>query len=107
VNLIFRIPTPVFGAGLIEQIPDAAILANQLANATAKSDLGIRGNPNRNGNDGTISRFGWKAQNQSLLLFSGEAYNVEIGITNSLFQSEREQDPMCQSADVPNNITDP
>src|SRR5262249_7553095 len=27
-NVIFRTPTPVFGAGLIEQIPDAAILAN-------------------------------------------------------------------------------
>src|SRR5439155_14252144 len=28
-NVIFRIPTPVFGAGLVEQIPDKAILANQ------------------------------------------------------------------------------
>jgi DNA methylase len=27
-NIIFRIPTPVFGAGLIENIPDSAILAN-------------------------------------------------------------------------------
>ena len=27
-NIIFRIPTPVFGAGLIEAIPDSAILAN-------------------------------------------------------------------------------
>jgi len=25
----------------------------------------------------TIARFGWKAQNKSLVLFSGEAYNVE------------------------------
>jgi hypothetical protein len=32
--------------------------------------------PNKNGNDGTIARFGWKAQNKSLLIFSGEAYNV-------------------------------
>jgi len=31
-NVIFRIPTPIFGAGLIEQIPDAAILANQAGN---------------------------------------------------------------------------
>jgi CxxC motif-containing protein (DUF1111 family) len=38
-----------------------------------------------------ISRFGWKAQNQTLLLFSGEAYNVEMGITNQLFQIERDQ----------------
>jgi CxxC motif-containing protein (DUF1111 family) len=44
---------------------------------------------NRNGNDGTISRFGWKAQNKSLLLFAGEAYNVEMGITNELFPQDR------------------
>ncbi|MBV9180270.1 MAG: thiol oxidoreductase, partial [Acidobacteria bacterium] len=34
-------------------------------------------------------RFGWKAQNKSLHIFSGEAYNVEMGITNELFQNER------------------
>src|SRR5881397_2522056 len=118
-NVIFRIPTPVFGAGLIEQIPDSVILANQAANAVIKLLVGIGGRPNRvvsgraitgstnnNGNDGTIARFGWKAQNQSLLLFSGEAYNVEMGITNELFQQEREQDPSCQSVPVPNNVTD-
>jgi CxxC motif-containing protein (DUF1111 family) len=40
-NVIFRIPTPTFGLGLIEQIPDAAILANQTHNATTKQALGI------------------------------------------------------------------
>jgi CxxC motif-containing protein (DUF1111 family) len=115
-NIIFRIPSPVFGAGLIEQIPDSAILANQAANSGQKSALGIRGRPNvfvsgrtisglpnRNGNDGTITRFGWKAQNVSLLLFSGEAYNVEMGITSELFQNERDQTPACQFATVPND----
>jgi len=105
-NVIFRIPTPVFGLGLIEQIADRNILSNQAADGAAKRALGIDGRPNRNGNDGTISRFGWKAQNQSLLLFSGEAYNVEMGITNELFQIEREQDPNCQFAPVPNDVTD-
>ena len=86
----------------MEQIPDTAIAANARADADAKTGLGISGrahrllptgNPNRNGNDGTIARFGWKAQNKSLLLFSGEAYNVEMGITNELFQSERDETP--------------
>ena len=117
-NVIFRIPTPVFGAGLIEQIPDANILANQAANATTKRTLGIRGrpnivlsgnaitgSPNHNGNDGTIARFGWKAQNKSLLLFSGEAYNVEMGITNELFQTERDEYGRCQFAATPNDAT--
>ena len=118
-NAIFRIPTPVFGAGLIEQIPDAVIRASAASTVAQKSALGIAGRPNivlpfhtisgqtnNNGNDGTIARFGWKAQNKSLLLFSGEAYNVEMGITNELFQTEREENRNCQFATHPNSITD-
>jgi CxxC motif-containing protein (DUF1111 family) len=113
-NVIFRIPTPTFGAGLIEAIQDSTIVANQKASSTLKFSLGIggrphwilpTGDPNRNGNDGTIARFGWKAQNKSLLLFAGEAYNVEQGITNELFPTERDETPSCQFADVPNDTT--
>jgi len=104
-NVIFRIPTPTFGAGLIEEIPDSAIVANRVANASTKRLFGISGRVNRNGNDGTIARFGWKAQNKSLLLFSGEAYNVEMGITNELFQTERDETPTCQFAAGPNTVT--
>jgi len=104
-NVIFRIPTPTFGAGLIEEIPDSAIVANRVANASTKRLFGISGRANRNGNDGTIARFGWKAQNKSLLLFSGEAYNVEMGITNELFQTERDETPTCQFAAAPNTVT--
>src|SRR2546425_10790464 len=113
-NLIFRIPTPTFGAGLIEQIPDRAIAANLATDRDLKVPLGIRGRPHRirltgttnfNGNDGTIARFGWKAQNKSLLLFSGEAYNVEMGITNELFQSERDVTASCQFVAAPNTVT--
>jgi len=88
-NVSFRIPTPVFGAGLIENISEETIMANMRANGFAKQSLGISGHPNRDGNDGMISRFGWKAQNKSLEIFSGEAYNVEMGVTNELFQNER------------------
>jgi CxxC motif-containing protein (DUF1111 family) len=88
-NVIFRIPTPVFGAGLIENIADETILANMRSEPERKEALGISGHPNRNGNDGTISRFGWKAQNKSLEVFAGEAYNVEMGVTNELFPNER------------------
>ena len=38
-------------------------------------------------------RFGWKAQNKSLEMFAGEAYNVEIGVTNELFPNERDDPP--------------
>jgi CxxC motif-containing protein (DUF1111 family) len=102
-NIIFRIPTPLFGAGLIEAIPDSAILANMQSNASEKSALGISGhanahlsgNVNRSANDGTVTRFGWKAQNKSLLMFAGEAYNVEMGITNQLFPQERDETLGC------------
>ena len=104
-NIIFRIPSPVFGAGLIEAIPDTAIVANLKANESKAGALGISGRVNRNGNDGTISRFGWKAQNASLLLFSGEAYNVEMGITNELFQVERDGTASCRFATTPNDVT--
>jgi CxxC motif-containing protein (DUF1111 family) len=117
-NVIFRIPTPTFGGGLIEQIPDQVILDNHATNK--RNPYGIRGRvniinaghartvrENRNGNDGTIARFGWKAQNKSLLVFAGEAYNVEMGISNELFQTEREEDPKCQFKPTPNDTTNP
>jgi CxxC motif-containing protein (DUF1111 family) len=86
-NIIFRIPTPVFGTGLMANIDDSTLLANHAAQA--RNNLGIGGAFNHNGNDGTISRFGWKAQNKSLMIFAGEAYNVEMGITNELFTQDR------------------
>ena len=95
-NVIFRIPTPVFGAGLVEDISDTSILNNAGANAHAKAQMGISGRPNRSGNDGSITRFGWKAQNKSLLIFAGEAYNVEQGVTNEAFPNERDLTPSCQ-----------
>ncbi len=90
-NLSFRIPTPLFGAGMIENIADDTILANLAASANPR--LGIAGVPNRSGNDGSITRFGWKAQNKSLMIFAGEAYNVEMGVTNELFPNERGYPP--------------
>lgn len=92
-NLIFRIPTPIYGAGLIENIADDTIVANMNANSALKAQLGISGHPNVSPNDGSIMRFGWKAQNKSIQMFAGEAYNVEIGVTNELFPNERANPP--------------
>ena len=39
------------------------------------------------------------------MVFSGEAYNVEMGITNELFQTERDESRSCQFAATPNSIT--
>jgi len=120
-NLIFRIPTPVFGGGLIESITDSAILSNMNANGQAKQRMGIGGRPNykdwrggqggvngvpnTSGNDATITRFGWKAQNKSLGIFAGEAYNVEVGVTNELFPNERDETPGCLFNGTPEDAT--
>lgn len=97
-NLALRIPTPTFGLGLVEAVPDATLTTNLAANGIIKLVLGIAGRFNRNGNDGTITRFGWKAQNKSLTIFSGEAYNVEMGVTNLLFPNKRDDTPGCSPA---------
>src|SRR5438477_3877160 len=104
-NVVFRIPTSLLGAGLIEAIPDSTILDNARDNAFIKRLYGVSGHTNRSGNDGTITRFGWKAQNKSLLLFSGEAYNVEQGVTNDLFPNKRAASPGCNLNPLPEDST--
>ncbi|HLJ88905.1 MAG TPA: di-heme oxidoredictase family protein [Candidatus Angelobacter sp.] len=100
-NIIFRIPTPVFGLGLVEATPDSVLIANLAANASQKSSLGISGRMNTSGNDGTVTRFGWKAQNKSLLIFAAEAYNVEMGVSNEGFPNERAATPGCMFNTTP------
>ncbi len=104
-NVIFRIPTPLFGLGLVENTPDATLQANLAANGAAKSALGIHGRFNTSGNDGTITRFGWKAQNKSLLIFASEAYNVEQGVSNEGFPNERSAVPGCVFNPTPEDST--
>ena len=99
-NIIFRIPTPLFGTGLMENIDESTLLANASANA---GSFGTSGSFNRNGNDGTITRFGWKAQNKSLMIFAGEAYNVEQGVSNEVFTQERPLPGEGQAAGLPAN----
>src|SRR6195256_2806777 len=56
---------------------------------------------------GTITRFGWKAQNKSITVFAGEAYNVEMGINNELFPTAVDENPNCAGNDKPepNDVT--
>jgi CxxC motif-containing protein (DUF1111 family) len=100
-NMTFRIPTSLFGLGLIDAIQDVEILAHKNRNRALRAALGIRGITNNSPNDGTISRFGWKAQNKSVTQFSGEAYNVELGITNDLNPTSKTEDDDCNLASSP------
>lgn len=79
---------PLFGLGLIEAIPDQTILAgvrttpvNGVLGRAAMVQDPVTGKTR-------VGRFGWKAQQATLLAFSGDAFVNEIGITNRLFPTE-------------------
>jgi len=104
-NVIFRTPTPLFGLGLVEATPDANLQASLAATQSPRAALKIGGVFNTSGNDGTITRFGWKAQNKSLLIFVGEAYNVEQGVSNENFPNERSSVTGCVFNGSPEDST--
>ena len=104
-QVTLRIPTPVFGLGLMEDISDGDMVGQLSQDRPLKQLRGIAGMPQQVV-DGRIGRFGWKAQHGSVLAFAGEAYNVEMGITNELQRVELERDPSCQFADVPNSVAE-
>jgi CxxC motif-containing protein (DUF1111 family) len=86
-----RKTTPLFGAGLIDAIPDAAIIANS---QVPKGD-GIKGTgailsdavTNLIGTN-KVGRFGWKNQQATVLAFSADAYLNEMGISNRFFPND-------------------
>jgi CxxC motif-containing protein (DUF1111 family) len=83
-----RLATPVFGAGLIEAIPDQDILMN----AQRRQPDGIRGQASMVtdvvSGQTRVGRFGWKAQQATLLAFSADAYVNEMGVTSRFFPKE-------------------
>lgn len=89
VHNVGRLTTPLFGAGLVEAIPDSVIVAN--ASAQPSSIRGIVNNvpvliplttdPNQNVGSIRVGRFGWKAGIATLNQFSADAYLNEMGIT--------------------------
>jgi CxxC motif-containing protein (DUF1111 family) len=85
-----RQTTPLFGSGLIEAIPDAEIEAYRTAQARAHPEQAGRVHHVVDPASGAsrVGRFGWKAQQATLLAFSGDAYVNEMGITSHLFPGE-------------------
>ncbi|WP_426206003.1 di-heme oxidoredictase family protein [Pseudomonas sp. TWP3-1] len=81
-----RIAPPMIGLGLLEAIPEAAILAN--AAEQAKQNNGIKGRPNQVWDDAqqktVLGRFGWKAGQPDLNQQNVHAFSGDMGLTTSL-----------------------
>ena len=86
-----RVPIPLFGAGLVEAIPDDTLLA--LADPLDLDRDGVSGRAavieDVATGDLRVGRFGWKSQHATLIAFGADAYLNEMGITSDLFPNEQ------------------
>ena len=82
-----RIAPPMIGLGLLEAIPEEALLAN--ADPDDRNGDGISGRPNRvfdqTSRQTVIGRFGWKAGQPSLNQQNADAFFNDMGLSTSLF----------------------
>jgi CxxC motif-containing protein (DUF1111 family) len=110
-----RVPIPLFGAGLVEAIPDQTLLA--LEDPHDRNGDGVSGRAalvvDVETGDRRVGRFGWKAQHATLITFGADAYRNEMGITNDLFPQESafgisaEQMRVCDPFSDPEDIREP
>ncbi len=83
-----RIAQPVYGAGLLEAVPEQRLLEI----AAAQRALGFDGRPNRVWDYArhgvALGRFGHKAMQPSLLQQAAHAFLLDIGVTSRLFAQQ-------------------
>ncbi|HCS44403.1 MAG TPA: thiol oxidoreductase [Pseudomonas sp.] len=99
-----RVAPPMIGLGLLEAIPDEAILAN--AEAQAREKNGIAGRPNRVWDDvqqkTVLGRFGWKAGQPNLNQQNVHAFSGDMGLTTSLRRVDDCTDGQTACKQAPN-----
>ena len=78
----FRVTLSTLGDGFIEALSNTALQNNVAAQPLAQRGTLTAVPVTEAGNALRIGRFGWKAQQASLVSFSGDAYLNEMGITN-------------------------
>lgn len=110
-----RVPIPLFGAGLVEAIPDETLRA--LEDPDDRNRDGVSGRAaliiDVATGERRVGRFGWKAQHATLLTFGADAYRNEMGITNDLFPHESafgipaDRMRLCDPFPDPEDIRDP
>jgi CxxC motif-containing protein (DUF1111 family) len=110
-----RVPIPLFGAGLVEAIPDDTLRA--LEDPVDRDRNGVSGRAalvvDIGSGERRVGRFGWKSQHATLLAFGADAYRNEMGITNDLFPEEAAygvsaaQMRICDRFPDPEDVRDP
>jgi CxxC motif-containing protein (DUF1111 family) len=110
-----RVPIPLFGAGLVEAIPDDTL--RSLEDPNDRNGDGVSGRAalitDVETGERRVGRFGWKAQHATLITFGADAYRNEMGITNDLFPHESafgvsaDQLRLCDPFSDPEDIRDP
>lgn len=85
-----RVAPPVFGLGLLEAIDEASIRSG--ADPGDADGDGVSGRVNEVWDVVhqrlALGRFGWKAEQPSLIQQHGAAYHEDMGVTNPLFATE-------------------
>jgi CxxC motif-containing protein (DUF1111 family) len=84
----FRISTNTLGAGFVEAVSNATLLALRDRQPASMRGTALMVPVLEAGGRARIGRFGWKSQHASLVSFSGDAYLNEMGITSPLFPDE-------------------
>jgi CxxC motif-containing protein (DUF1111 family) len=102
-----RVSPAVIGLGLLEAIPEATL--HRLADPDDADGDGISGHLNRVWNQQTnredVGRFGWKAEQPSVLQQTAAAFVGDIGITSSLFGEENHTGHETAAALLPSGGT--
>jgi len=78
----FRVTTSTLGDGFVEALANQTLQDNVAAQPLAQRGSLTQVPVTEANNTLRIGRFGWKAQQASLLSFAGDAYLNEMGITN-------------------------
>lgn len=112
VMLSPRLSPPVYGLGLLEVVPEAALL--KLADENDADHDGISGRPNMAwdvvAQAPRLGRFGWKANTPNLRQQIAGAYNQDMGVTTPAFPQEaswgQPQAPARSTADAATELTD-
>ena len=102
-----RIAPAVFGVGLLEAIPEAAIRA--LADPEDADGDGVSGRVNEvwdaHAAEFRLGRFGWKAATPSVLQQVANAFHADIGITSRLFPADNCPPAQTACADAPSGAS--